>query len=310
MRRCRRFPGRGPHAGSPPATGALGVPRGPSAWRAPGLPRARRALRYFAKSRDRAEGSFQLTPAAPGFSASSRCDSGVEPTRSQSTVSWRRSPAGNAASRSGIGVDAPELASRPGRAPQPPPELLAQSVRCATHHFKSRRVRPRIRHRSGSRMAVVLVTGRRAAHRGSSHGIQAGRSLGMRASSDARPRVISPSCSMPVRARRQRGAPGARRRPADLLPTDFGCERERVGREQDLLRARTRASGGSSRARSRGYTNEGLRGESAYPFGLPSSAAVCSARGPAAVDEHGVGLPQCRIVEDGLEQRSGCRDVP
>src|SRR5262249_22026622 len=55
-------------------------------------------------------------------SASSCCESGVEPTKSQkSTVSWRRSPAGAAASGAGVGVGAPDAGATVGsRAPQPP----------------------------------------------------------------------------------------------------------------------------------------------------------------------------------------------
>src|SRR5215813_13024500 len=50
------------------------------------------------------------------------CESGVEPTRSQKrTVSWRRSPAGTAASGAGVGVDVLVGDATVGsRAPHPP----------------------------------------------------------------------------------------------------------------------------------------------------------------------------------------------
>ena len=86
-------------------------------------------------------------------SASSCCESGVEPTRSQkSTVSWRRSPAGNAASGSGAGV---ETRGRWRRGREPLRRSRRRTSRRARSPRHTRRTppraRPRIPRRSGAR---------------------------------------------------------------------------------------------------------------------------------------------------------------
>src|SRR5262245_46253968 len=107
----------------------------------------------------------------PNSSGSSCCESGVEPTRSQkSTVSWRRSPTGNAASFVGAGGETAIAGDTVGsRSPQPPQKLspgsfdtphAAQTVASATPHFAQKRRSARLSWlQDGQRIVAVLASG-------------------------------------------------------------------------------------------------------------------------------------------------------
>src|SRR5262249_25978044 len=103
-------------------------------------------------------------------SASSCCESGVEPTRSQkSTVSWRRSPPGIAASGASVDVGAPDTGATVGsRAPHPPqnfspgsfatPQAAQLEASAAPHSAQKRRSRRFVCPQDGQRTVPFSPT--------------------------------------------------------------------------------------------------------------------------------------------------------
>ena len=124
----------------------------------------------------------------------------------------------------------------------------------------------------------------------------------MRASSDARARVISPSWSMPVSASASALRPvRAESQPTSSQPTS-GVSAERVGREEHLLRGELEPAADRPREVTR-IAKEGLGGEIRVHVRLAEKRRRLIGERPAAVDEHERRLPERRVVEHGLEQQ-------